>query len=167
MSASVGFWPFCHFCRRRCGREGRGGGEGGRGRTRRSRRSRLLSFLEEGGLAKLFFHSKGCFAKFVRFGARIWVILANMGVILGPILEPGGRMGPVLDPLKKQTPRKSKMPSVSRSSWGPFQDHFGVICGALSASFFGPCFWRPFGTHLGPFWGRFEAKRGLKNSQKR
>ena len=72
-------------------------------------------------------------------------ILANLGAILGFILEPGGRMGPILDPLKNQTPKRFKMPVISSPYWGSFLDYFGVIFGAFLASIFGPRFWMPFG----------------------
>ena len=52
---------------------------------------------------------------------------------------------------------------VLEAFWGPFGSLFGFIF----ESFFGPRFWKPSGTHVGPFWDRLGAKWDPKNSKKR
>ena len=107
------------------------------------------------------------FSNFDRFGGQILVFFGILGVIFGAILEPEGRLGPMMDPLKKQTLKKSPAAFTFGSFWGRFGLHFGLIFGVVSASIFGPRFWRPFGTLFGHFWARFGTKRALKINKKR
>ena len=92
-----------------------------------------------------------------RFGGRILVVLANSGLILGPILEPGGRMRSILDQLKKQalkkspgTPPQGSFYTVSGSILGLFlvlfwHQFLDLVFGGLLAHFL-----VIFGTVLGP-----------------
>ena len=86
-------------------------------------------------MLNIFFHSKGFFAKFARFGDRILVILANLGVILGPIWEPGGRWGPLLDPTKNR-PQKSRLRYSLLAC-------VGAVLGSILESFL-ELFWHQF-----------------------
>ena len=103
----------------------------------------------------------------ITFSAILVPFWGPLGALLGPIWEPGGRIGLILDPLKNQTPKKSKTSSIKGPYWGPFLEHLGVIFGAFLALIFGSSFWGPFGTHFGHFWARFGTKRALKINKKR
>ena len=107
-------------------------------------------------------------------GGPFW---ASRGSILG---FQGVHFGPRRVPCKESAPRKAQpsiLGTILGSFWGPFGipgvisgsfwEPFGGPFGAISRSFFGPRFWKPFGTHVGPFWGRFGTKWIPKNSEKR
>ena len=51
---------------------------------------------------------------------------------MGPILEPGGRWEPILDLLKKQTPKKSPAAFTLGSFLDRIGKHFGIKCGIIS-----------------------------------
>ena len=109
-------------------------------------------FFEKGGLLNIFLIQGAYFRDLGRFGGRIWAIFANLGVILGPILDPGGRMGPFLDPLKN-SPKKSRLASFV---WGRFWAQFGSILVLFLELFWHRfldlVFWHTFWSFLGPFW---------------
>ena len=113
-------------------------------------------------------------------GGSIWgPISALGGVIFGPwgstlgsfsalggaIWGHLGRLGGHLWPSGAQTRKRSKNDFEKLGQKGPFWSHFGLLFGTPLASFLGPRFWTPFGTNLAPFWNRFGAQRGLKNSK--
>ena len=82
------------------------------------------SFFSEGGSILNIFFIRRVFWKIWPIRGSNFGYFGQLWFILGPILEPWGRWGPLLDPPKIQTAKKFPMISNTRPYWGSFVKHF-------------------------------------------